>query len=86
MADNFLKWKNENFWTANGEVFDIGNTIKVALNAYEKTGDISGAATNNEYSCGNGSLMRILPLLPYIMDKSLDEKFKYIKYDFNRSK
>jgi ADP-ribosylglycohydrolase len=79
MADNFLKWKNENFWTANGEVFDIGNTIKVALNAYEKTGDISGAATNNEYSCGNGSLMRILPLLPYIMDKSLDEKFKYIK-------
>lgn len=79
MADNFVKWKNENYWTAHGEVFDIGNTIQVALKAYEKTGDLTGEATNNEYSCGNGSLMRILPLLPYISDMSQEEKFNYIK-------
>jgi ADP-ribosylglycohydrolase len=79
MADNFLKWKNENFWTAHGEVFDIGNTTSVALTAYEKTGDLTGSITNNEYDCGNGSLMRILPLLPYTMKMEMDEKFEFIK-------
>jgi ADP-ribosylglycohydrolase len=79
IADNFLKWKNENYWTAHGEVFDIGNTTSVALTAYEKTGDLTGASTNNEYDCGNGSLMRILPLLPYTMKMEMDEKFEFIK-------
>lgn len=79
MADNFLKWKNEGFWTAHGYVFDIGNTTRVALNEYEKSGDLSGKVTNNEYSCGNGSLMRILALLPYTIKMDLDEKFEFIK-------
>ena len=79
IAENFLKWKNENYWTANGEVFDIGNTTKVALNAFEKNGDLSGSSTNNEYDCGNGSLMRILPLLPYTMKMELADKFELIK-------
>jgi ADP-ribosylglycohydrolase len=79
MADNFLKWKNENFWSARGEVFDIGNTTLVALKAYEETGDLTGSSTNNEYSCGNGSLMRVLPLLPYTMKMTMDEKFEFIQ-------
>jgi ADP-ribosyl-[dinitrogen reductase] hydrolase len=79
IADNFLKWKNENYWTARGEVFDCGNTIQVALKAYEKTGDLTGLSTNNQYSCGNGSLMRILPLLPYTIKLNQDEKFELIK-------
>jgi ADP-ribosylglycohydrolase len=79
MADNFLKWKNENFWSARGEVFDIGNTTLVALKVYEETGDLTGSSTNNEYSCGNGSLMRVLPLLPYTMKMTMDEKFEFIQ-------
>jgi ADP-ribosyl-[dinitrogen reductase] hydrolase len=79
MADNFIKWKNENYWTARGEVFDIGNTTLVALKEYENTGDLSGSATNNEYNCGNGSLMRILPLLPYTINLESDEKFEFIR-------
>lgn len=79
IATYFLKWKNENFWTARGEVFDIGNTTVVALREFEKTGDYSGVITNNEYSCGNGSLMRILPLLPYTMKMQSDDKFEFIR-------
>jgi ADP-ribosylglycohydrolase len=79
MADNFLKWKNENFWSARGEVFDIGNTTLVALKVYEETGDLTASSTNNEYSCGNGSLMRVLPLLPYTMKMTIDEKFEFIQ-------
>jgi ADP-ribosylglycohydrolase len=79
MADNFIKWKNDNYWTAHGEVFDIGNTTLVALREYEKTGDLSGKSTNNEFYCGNGSLMRILPLLPYIKNMKLNDKFEFIQ-------
>ncbi len=78
IATYFLKWKNENFWTARGEVFDTGNTTMLALRDYEKTGDYSGRNTNNEYSCGNGSLMRIIPLLPYTMKMPLEDKFEFI--------
>jgi ADP-ribosyl-[dinitrogen reductase] hydrolase len=78
IADNFLKWKNENFWSARGEVFDIGNTTLIALKALENNGDLTGQATNNEYNCGNGSLMRILPLLPYTLHMDMNEKFDFI--------
>jgi ADP-ribosyl-[dinitrogen reductase] hydrolase len=78
IADNFLKWKNENFWTAKDEVFDIGNTTLIALKALEHNGDLTGQATNNEYNCGNGSLMRILPLLPYTIHMEMNEKFDFI--------
>jgi ADP-ribosylglycohydrolase len=78
MADYFLKWKNDNFWTAKDEVFDIGKTTLIALKAFENNGDLTGQATNNEYNCGNGSLMRILPLLPYTLDMNLNEKFEFI--------
>jgi ADP-ribosylglycohydrolase len=78
IAVNFLKWKNENFWAARGEVFDIGNTTLIALEAFENNGDLTGQATNNEYNCGNGSLMRILPLLPYTIGMDMEDKFDFI--------
>ena len=54
IRNNFLKWLNENEFTANGEVFDIGNSTLKAL--------MTGEPGCGEYDNGNGSLMRILPL------------------------
>ena len=51
---NYLKWLNEQQFTASGEIFDIGHATQKAL----KTGE----PRSGEYENGNGSLMRILPL------------------------
>ena len=51
---NFLAWLNDSAFTANGELFDIGNATYRAL----RTGRSSNGVRDN----GNGSLMRILPL------------------------
>lgn len=54
IKDNFMKWVNEEAFTANGEVFDIGHATLKAL--------MLGESQKSEYSNGNGSLMRVLPL------------------------
>ncbi len=51
---NFLLWMRDSEFTAGGEFFDIGNGTYAALS--------SGMPGTSEYSNGNGSLMRILPL------------------------
>lgn len=54
MRDKFKQWAFEDKFTANGEVFDIGNTTYEALTL--------GYGLDDYTSNGNGSLMRILPL------------------------
>ena len=51
---NFMLWLNEGMFTANGDVFDVGHATLKAL--------MSGIPQSGEFSNGNGSLMRILPL------------------------
>ena len=73
IADKFLLWKNHADYTANKEVFDIGNTTKSALEEYEKNReeDPTKFGLTSEYSNGNGSLMRIIPLAYYAVEKKL---------------
>ncbi|MBE5905303.1 MAG: ADP-ribosylglycohydrolase [Lachnospiraceae bacterium] len=54
MRENFVAWLQEGSFTANGDVFDVGNATWKAL----KTGQPCVGPMEN----GNGSLMRILPL------------------------
>ncbi len=76
---NFIKWLNENYWTPLGTVFDVGTATKQAIYNLS-TGtrpDLAGGFDEDEN--GNGSLMRILPLLFYIKDKSIDERYQITK-------
>ena len=75
IADKFLLWKNHADYTANKEVFDIGNTTKSALEEYEKNReeDPTKFGLTSEYSNGNGSLMRIIPLAYYAVEKKLKD-------------
>ena len=77
-AKLFIKWKNEGYWAVDNEVFDIGNTTRDALEAIEKGIPIYEAAPSNERSCGNGALMRILPLALYCDNKSFDEIYEMV--------
>lgn len=77
LAQYFLKWYQENFWTARGEVFDVGTTIEKAIFKLQQGEPAILAGKDDEYSNGNGSLMRILPLLFFIHNKPIEERFKY---------
>ena len=79
IANNFIKWRRENYWTARGEVFDIGFTTQKAINRLEEGTIHQIAGDDGEDSNGNGSLMRILPLLFYIKDKPIEERFNITK-------
>lgn len=79
LADSFVKWKNTGYWSAHGQVFDIGNTTAKAISKLEMGcyPVQAGGSTSNEN--GNGSLMRIAPLTPYLLYMSETERYKIIQ-------
>ena len=85
ISKRFLKWKNDAYWTARGEVFDIGLTTAEAIKRLERIVDdndrkelISLKYSADECDNGNGSLMRIVPLLAYVLSKPIKEQFEVI--------
>ncbi len=57
----YLRWYREGHLSSTGVCFDIGNTVRAALHAYECGGEpFSGSA--DPRSAGNGSLMRLAPV------------------------
>ncbi len=78
-ARHFINWRYDNYWTANGQVFDIGMTTQRAIARLLKGTRPDLAGDFEEESNGNGSLMRILPLLVYIKDKPISERYQLVK-------
>jgi ADP-ribosyl-[dinitrogen reductase] hydrolase len=78
LANRFINWKEHGYWTPYGEVFDIGIATSEAIHRLESGISPVLAGGNTERSNGNGSLMRILPLLFYIKDKPVEERFHII--------
>ena len=79
LASKFIKWKNEGYWTATGEVFDIGNTTRQSIINLSRGVHPNLAGGQNEIDNGNGSLMRILPLVLLIKDLSIEKRFDLVK-------
>jgi len=79
LADSFVKWKYEGYWSANGKVFDIGNTTSKAISKLEIGYPPSKAGSTAENENGNGSLMRIAPLAPYLLNVGELERYKIIR-------
>jgi len=78
LANRFINWKTYAYWTAYDKVFDIGIATSAAIHAMASGVPPLLAGGVEEDSNGNGSLMRILPLLFYIKDKPINERFRYI--------
>lgn len=79
IGQNFVRWVYENFWTSRGYVFDIGVATQQAVTRLAKGEQPTLSGGSDESSNGNGSLMRILPLLFYLHDKPIDERYNIIK-------
>lgn len=74
-----LNWYRKNEYTPLGKVFDIGRTTIQALAKYElKLDEAKNCGEDDEYSNGNGSLMRMIPIAYYIYYKKIkDDKEIY---------
>ncbi len=57
----YLRWARHGENSVNGHCFDIGGTVNEALRTYIKTGEAYPGA-EDEFSAGNGSLMRLAPV------------------------
>ncbi|MBX3043082.1 MAG: ADP-ribosylglycohydrolase family protein [Candidatus Kapabacteria bacterium] len=79
IGQNFVKWYQHNFWTPRGNVFDIGIATRQAISRLAQGEKPEFAGGFDETDNGNGSLMRILPLLFYIQDKSIKERYEITK-------
>lgn len=79
LANKFIAWKNENYWTPEGEVFDIGIATSIAIDRLANGVNPELAGGIEEFDNGNGSLMRILPLVLYCKDKTIFERFQITK-------
>jgi len=63
MGERFLQWFELGHWAAHGLVFDIGNATRQALLRIRHGIPASEAGGREPYDNGNGSLMRILPVV-----------------------
>jgi ADP-ribosyl-[dinitrogen reductase] hydrolase len=79
IGKNFVKWRYSNYWAATNEVFDIGITTQHAIDRLAKGVRPDLAGDFEVFSNGNGSLMRILPLLIYICNMPIGERYQITK-------
>lgn len=80
MGELFVKWYYQDYWTATGEVFDIGIGTRNALYKIKNGTKAELAGGREENDNGNGSLMRILPLVFAIKDLPIKERFERTKH------
>ncbi|MGI8952942.1 MAG: ADP-ribosylglycohydrolase family protein [Chitinophagaceae bacterium] len=79
IANNFAAWLNNNYWTPKGTVFDVGIATSQAIRRLQGGCQPELAGGMDVSDNGNGSLMRILPLLAYIKDKGLADRYQITK-------
>ncbi|WP_404984538.1 ADP-ribosylglycohydrolase family protein [Chryseobacterium sp. M5] len=79
IALKFLQWYNAEVWTPHGSVFDIGIATSQAIHRISKGASPTLCGGTSEFDNGNGSLMRILPLLFYIKDFPIEKRFDIVK-------
>jgi ADP-ribosyl-[dinitrogen reductase] hydrolase len=70
IAHTFCRWLYEGYWTSGGSAFGMGRTTARALERIRRGENPLQSGEKGEYSNGNGSLMRILPMAFYLRGRS----------------
>ena len=79
IINKFTKWMYEDYWTPANETFDINYINYFAIVNLRNNGSPHVAGIDNKRGNRDGSLMRILPLVPYILNMEEEKKFRIIK-------
>ncbi len=58
----YVRWRRHGYWSSTRTCFDIGATVSAALRLFEQT-RYPFAGSTDPHSAGNGSLMRLAPVL-----------------------
>ena len=69
VMENFRKWMDEAAFTPTGNVFDMGRTCGLAIYNFKRGFSPTECGGRGEGDNGNGSLMRIAPIVPYLYVK-----------------
>ena len=59
--ERYVRWYRKGYLSSIGHCFDIGNTIREALQHFELTGNAYAGSTDT-MAAGNGSIMRLAPI------------------------
>lgn len=70
-----IRWYRQGHLSSTGMCFDIGNTVRSALERFERTGEPNSGSTD-PYSAGNGSLMRLAPVPMFYANKPAEAIIK----------
>ncbi len=62
--ERYVRWYRDGHRSSKDYCFDIGNTTRNALIEFEQTGN-PYSGSNNPFSAGNGSIMRLAPIPLY---------------------
>jgi ADP-ribosyl-[dinitrogen reductase] hydrolase len=79
IALNFVNWMKRGFWGAHHTVFDIGQATRNAINTLNSGVSPLFSGGIMEDDNGNGSLMRITPLLFHIDDLPAAARYQKVK-------
>lgn len=74
-ANNLVRWLDEAYWTAHGDVFDVGIGTRTAIQKLASGVGPELSGGEDDFSNGNGSLMRTLPLVFFLRDLKPEERF-----------
>lgn len=74
IMQQYCDWFYKNEYTATGKVFDIGISTRKAIASYYEGDKLAiKCGGTEERSNGNGSLMRMLPIVFFLHDVDMDE-------------
>jgi ADP-ribosylglycohydrolase len=79
IAQNFINWMQNGFWGAHHKVFDIGGATRFAIGKLTKGVSPHSSGGTLDDDNGNGSLMRIIPLIFYTKDLPINERYQKVK-------
>lgn len=79
LANRFINWMEYGYWTPHGDVFDIGIATAAAIHGLQMGDRPVMAGGRDEKSNGNGSLMRILPILFYVKNMPVAQRFQHVE-------
>lgn len=85
IMNNLARWALYGEFAVDKNTFDIGGTCAAAIENYYSYGyTTENCGLNSEYSCGNGSLMRIHPFILYAKYNKMTES-EFVKMIYKAS-
>lgn len=76
LARSFIDWRKEGIFTPYGKAFDIGNATNRAIDRLENGIAPEKAGGKEEQDNGNGSLMRIAPLVFFMFNRQAKDRYE----------